>query len=92
MDKSELAQEIQEDKNGKNIHYLPVHTNMTPEDARASTEQFEWRELLFVGHDEEGNLRIRASKMKSRDALWLLECAKQRVMAHITKMELEDEE
>ena len=45
-----------------------------------------------MGHDEEGNLRIRASKMKSRDALWLLECAKQRVMAHITKMELEDEE
>ena len=56
---------------------LPTSATMTPKQALLSVLDLAEggcvEELLIVGHDCDGELIIRSSRMKRRDAVWLAE-------------------
>jgi L-ascorbate metabolism protein UlaG (beta-lactamase superfamily) len=62
------------------ISYLPATTTMTPEQALDSAKRLEYKDVLIIGYDDDGELLIRSSRMSRSDALWLLESAKLRTM------------
>lgn len=67
----------------KNVFSLPATTTMTPEQALASAGQLELGEVLVIGHDKDGELVVRSSRMDSKNALWLLKLAELYTMGQI---------
>lgn len=61
----------------ENVVSLPATTTYTVEQALNSALQYDREvglsELILVGHDVEGELFIRSSRMTRKDALWLAE-------------------
>ena len=55
---------------------VPPSDSWSPEQALAYSAREKWGSVLVVGYDEDGELRIRCSRMSPADALWLLELAK----------------
>ena len=60
---------------------LPVwKEGMTPDDVLGHASRTDWKELMVIGYDTDGELVSLNAGMECRDALWLLEMEKQRVL------------
>jgi len=66
---------------------LGVHSNMTADDAISVVRRESPEEVLILYYSEEGEFHLRSSGMSNKDALWILEQAK----ARIVSLGLEDE-
>lgn len=62
--------------NYPNVFGLPPSTTFTVAQALESALSLDLREVLVIGVDNDGHLAVRSSRMDRRDALWLLEMAK----------------
>ena len=68
-------------KRPESVVELPVwKENMTPDDVLGHASRTDWKELLVLGYDSEGELISLNSGLKRSDALWLIEAEKRRVM------------
>jgi hypothetical protein len=68
--------------NNKNVIALPASTNFKPHQALESALQFEGlTDVLVIAYDADGDLLIRSSHMTRAEALFLLEKAREWVMA-----------
>jgi hypothetical protein len=59
-----------------NVYGLPASTTFTVNQALDSARTLDLAEVLIIGVDNDGHLAVRSSRMDRRDALWLLEMAK----------------
>lgn len=61
---------------------LPPHNRMTPQEClqHCALDHADWQEVIVIGTDAEGELKIRSSGMSRKDALWLLEWALPHIM------------
>ena len=66
--------------------YLNTHEenemtdNMTPEQALESAMRLNLTEVVVLGYDNEGELRVRSSKMTRAEALFLIELGKKHAL------------
>ena len=61
---------------------LGPHQRMTPEETLASAAQFQWERIIICGyHADNGELVVQSSHMTRECALWIIEWAKNWVMA-----------
>ena len=53
---------------------LPPHDRMTPNECLSLCLRSanDYRDVIVLGHDENGDLVVRSSKMNLKDALWIL--------------------
>lgn len=59
---------------------FPATTTMTVEQALASAEAANLRDVLICGYDEDGDFIVRSSRMDRKDALWLAEMMKRHAL------------
>lgn len=55
---------------------MPPSDSWSPGQALAYAGSEKWGSVLVVGYDDDGELRVRFSKMSPAEALWLLEQAR----------------
>ncbi len=54
---------------------LPPSSNYTPQQALEHSISLDLQDVLVVGYDQEGFLKVRSSKMTRAEVLWLLKQA-----------------
>lgn len=59
---------------------LGVHSNMSADDALGVVRRESPGEVLILYYSEEGEFHLRSSGMSNKDALWILEQAKARIV------------
>jgi hypothetical protein len=69
------------DTDHSNVYGLPATTTFSVEQALASAGQLELSSVLVIGHDKDGDLLIRSSRMSREGALWLVEKARAYVLS-----------
>lgn len=69
----------------KTVHPLPASTTFTPRQALLSALNFSdhdnLQDVLIIGYDADGDLVIRSSRMDRKDALWMVEKARDWVLS-----------
>ena len=60
-----------------NLAHLPLSANLNPEQALKAALQKDFNEVLICGFDKDGNFVSLNSKMSRRDALWIIENARE---------------
>jgi len=60
---------------------LGAHERMTPEEALSLTIREQPKEVLVLFFDAEDDFGLRSSNMSRKDALWLIELARQEILS-----------
>lgn len=60
---------------------LGAHERMTPEEALSLTIREQPKEVLVLFFDAEDDFGLRTSNMSRKDALWLIELARQEILS-----------
>jgi len=58
---------------------LGARDNMSVDEALALVGREKFKDILIIGHDQNGGILIRSSGLTNRDTLWLIEQAKRHV-------------
>lgn len=61
---------------------LGAHERMTPEEALGLTSRESPREVLILFTDADGEFGLRSSGMSRKDALWLIELARDAILGY----------
>lgn len=70
---------------------LGAHERMKPEEVEALVEREGHQEMIVLFYDANGDFGLRSSGMSNKDALWLIEEAKLRIM-NAASLGLSDED
>jgi len=63
-----------------NVSNLPARSSFTVDQALESAKQLDLESVLILGYDDDGQLAIRSSRIERKDALWMIESAKEFIL------------
>ena len=62
------------------VAFLPPSESMTVDQALDSVKNSNVDQVIILGYNEDGKLFVRSSKLCRKEALWIIECARNVVL------------
>lgn len=66
--------------NKEDVVQLHGHNSMSVEEVLSQVSREGFKEILIIGYDKNDTYQIRGSGMDNKDALWLFEWAKSKIL------------